>query len=82
VSLVRDNLNTHAIGALYVELSPRRGSSTQETLGNLPYTEKGSWLNIAKIELSAFTRQCLNCRVGDLETARRETKHLETDRNA
>ncbi|MDD3035255.1 MAG: IS630 family transposase, partial [Bacteroidales bacterium] len=41
----------------------------------------GSWLNIAEIELSAFTRQCLNRRIGDLETLRVETKHWETNRN-
>jgi len=37
------------------------------------YTPKhGSWLDIAEIELSVFTKQCLNRRIPDLETLRRE----------
>ena len=34
----------------------------------------GSWLNIAEIELSLLTRQCLCRRIPDIETLRRETK--------
>ena len=47
------------------------------------YTPKhGSWLNIAEIELSALTRQCLKGRrIGDLETIRFETKEWEKTRN-
>ena len=47
------------------------------------YTPKhGSWLNIAEIELSVLTRQCLCRRIPDIETLRRETKAWEKKRNS
>jgi hypothetical protein len=46
------------------------------------YTPKhGSWLNIAEIELSAMARQCLNRRIGDLETLKKEISAWATNRN-
>lgn len=42
----------------------------------------GSWLNIAEIELSVLTRQCLCRRIPDIETLRRETKAWQKRRNA
>ena len=47
------------------------------------YTPRhGSWLNLAEIELSAMSRQCLNRRLPDLDTVRRETAAWTTRRNA
>ena len=46
------------------------------------YTPKhGSWLNIAEIELSAVTRQCLDRRIPDIDTLNRELSFWERDRN-
>ncbi|MBO5352784.1 MAG: transposase, partial [Lachnospiraceae bacterium] len=46
------------------------------------YTPKhGSWLNIAEIELSIMTRQCLSRRVDSIETLRIELKAWENERN-
>ena len=37
------------------------------------YTPKhGSWLNMAEIELSVLSRQCLNRRIPDIETLKEE----------
>lgn len=82
VFLVCDNLNTHALGALYENFPPEEAAALRRRLEIHPTPKKGSWLNIAEIELSAFTRQCLNRRIGNLESARKETKHRETGRNA
>ena len=42
----------------------------------------GSWHNIAEIELSAFTRQCLSGRrIGDLDMLRFEADKWERTRN-
>jgi hypothetical protein len=41
----------------------------------------GSWLNIAEIELSVLTRQCLDRRIPDIETLRNETQTWEQTRN-
>ena len=42
------------------------------------YTPKhGSWLNIAEIELSALTRQCLNRRIPTIDVLKTKNKCLE-----
>ncbi|MER2557685.1 MAG: hypothetical protein ABTQ93_09415 [Candidatus Competibacter denitrificans] len=41
----------------------------------------GGWLNIAELELSVLTRQCLDRRIPDLDTLRQETGAWETRRN-
>ncbi len=42
----------------------------------------GSWLNMAEIELSVFSRGCLNRRISDEVELRREVAALERERNA
>ena len=42
----------------------------------------GSWLNMAEIELSVFSRGCLNRRISDEAELRREVAALERERNA
>ena len=67
VVLVMDNLNTHTTGSLYQAFEPARAHALAERL-EIHHTPKhGSWLNIAEIELSALTRQCLDRRIHDLE---------------
>jgi hypothetical protein len=82
VVLVCDNLNTHKIGALYEAFEPHEARRLVERL-EIHYTPKhGSWLNIAEVELSVFTGQCLDRRVADIETLREEAKHWYLERNA
>ena len=67
VVLVMDNLNTHTLGSLYEAFAPAKARALAERL-EIHYTPKhGSWLNIAEIELSALTRQCLTRRIVDLD---------------
>ncbi|OME44190.1 hypothetical protein BSK58_04720 [Paenibacillus odorifer] len=55
-----DNLNTHTILSLYETFTPEHALALAERL-EIHYTPKhGSWLNIAEIELSVLTIQCLN----------------------
>jgi hypothetical protein len=66
VVLVMDNLNTHSTGSLYEAFEPAKAHALAQRL-DIHHTPKhGSWLNIAEIELSALTRQCLDRRVGDI----------------
>jgi hypothetical protein len=66
VVLVMDNLNTHNIGSLYEAFDPVEAFTLAQRL-EIHHTPKhGSWLNIAEIELSALTRQCLDRRISDL----------------
>ena len=46
------------------------------------YTPKhGSWLNVAEIEFSTLSRQCLKDRIPDAPTLIREIRAWESDRN-
>jgi hypothetical protein len=72
VVLVMDNLNTHSIGSLYEAFEPAKAHALAQRL-EIHHTPKhGSWLNIAEIELSALTRQCLDRRISDLDTLNTE----------
>jgi transposase len=72
IVLVMDNLNTHSPASLYEALDPERARRLSEKL-EIHYTPKhGSWLNMAEIELSVLSRQCLNRRVPDFESLQAE----------
>ena len=79
VRLVMDQLNTHAGGSLYQAFAPAR--ALYERL-EIHYTPKhGSWLNMAEIELSVLTGQCLNRRIGSKEELEREVVAWQRQRN-
>jgi hypothetical protein len=81
VRVVLDNLNTHRAASLYETFAPDEARRILRKL-ELHYTPKhGSWLNIAEIELSVFSRQCLDRRIGDEEMLKSEVKKLEEERN-
>ena len=82
VILVWDNLNTHVPASLYKAFPPQEARRLLQRL-KIHYTPKhGSWLNIAEIELSVYTTQCLNRRLDSIETLRREAKAWTDRRNA
>jgi hypothetical protein len=66
VMLVCDNLNTHTLGSLYETFPPDEARRLAQRL-DIRYTPKhGSWLNVAEIELSVMTKQCLDRRIPDI----------------
>jgi transposase len=72
IVLVMDNLNTHTPASLYEAFDPEEARRLTEKL-EIHYTPKhGSWLNMAEIELSVLSRQCLDRRVPDFETLQAE----------
>jgi len=76
-----DNLNIHGIASLYETFPPAEARRLAEKL-EIHYTPKhGSWLNIAEIELSALSRQCLDRRIPDIATMRREVAAWQRHRN-
>ncbi len=82
ITLVMDNLNTHTPASLYKAFSPSEARRILERL-EIHYTPKhGSWLNMAEIEFSILSKQCLDRRMADQPTLRREVKAWETERNA
>lgn len=79
--LVMDNLNTHTPAALYEVFEPAEARRLLEKL-ELHYTPKhGSWLNIAEIELSILSRQCLDRRIGSQAALAREVAAWQAKRN-
>jgi len=82
VVLVMDNLNTHDIGSLYEAFEPAEAFALARRL-EIHHTPKhGSWLNIAEIELSALTRQCLDRRISDLDVLNTELAAWQAATNA
>ena len=72
---------THLLGSLYEAFEPIKARALAERL-EIHYTPKhGSWLNIAEIELSRLTRQCLGRRINDLDLLNTELAAWQTATN-
>jgi len=81
VCLVMDNLNTHNISSLYEAFPPEQARKLAKRL-EIHYTPKhGSWLNIAEIELSVLSRQCLGRRIPNLGFLAAEISAWNKNRN-
>ncbi len=82
IVLVMDNLNTHTPASLYETFPPAEAKRLANKL-EIHYTPKhGSWLNMAEIELSVLSRQCLDRRVADFETLEAEVAAWQQRRDA
>jgi transposase len=74
IVLVMDNLNTHSTASLYKAFPPEEARRIARKL-EIHYTPKhGSWLDIAEIGINIMTKQCLNRRIPDIETLKKELK--------
>ena len=81
VRLVMDNLNTHTPASLYKAFEPAEARRLAERL-EIHYTPKhGSWLNMAEIEFSHLGRPCLDRRIPDRDTLKREVHAWTQQRN-
>ncbi|MHB1421549.1 MAG: IS630 family transposase [Bacillota bacterium] len=82
IVLLMDNLNTHNISSLYKVFPPEEAFRLSQRL-EIHYTPKhGSWLNIAEIELSALTIQCLaERRIPSIDTLNEELSAWHAKRN-
>ena len=81
VRLVMDNLNTHTPASLYKAFEPAEARRLAERL-EIHYTPKhGSWLNMAEIEFSHLGHQCLDRRIPDRDTLKREVHAWTQQRN-
>lgn len=81
IVLVQDNLNTHNASSFYENLPPEQAYALMKQF-EFHYTpKKGSWLNMAELELSALSRQCLARRIPDIETLSRELEMIVKERN-
>ena len=81
ICLVLDNLNTHNKSSLYEAFTPDEAKRIADKL-DIHYTPKhGSWLNMAEIELSHLSRQCLADRIEDRATLGHEVQAWNKKRN-
>lgn len=81
IVLVMDNLNTHTNASLYEAFAAPEARRIADKL-EIHYTPKhGSWLNIAEIELSHLSRQCLDRRIEDRQQLTSEIEAWNVERN-
>lgn len=81
IRVVLDNLSTHTPWALYEAFEPAEARRLVRKL-HFHFTPKhGSWLNMAEIEFSILTRQCLDRRIPDPKTLRRAITPWQRERN-
>jgi DDE superfamily endonuclease len=81
IVLVQDNLNTHNARSFYENLPPAEAFALTRKFGMHDTPKKGSWLNIAELELSALARICLSRRLGSVAELDREIHALVKERN-
>lgn len=82
ITLVCDNLNTHAIASLYAAFDAPEAHRLARRL-DIHYTPRNSsWLNMAEIELSVLARQCLSRRIESLPRLQAELAAWTQQRNA
>jgi hypothetical protein len=82
IMLVQDNLNTHTPGSFYEAIPPNEAFELAKRFECHYTPKKGSWLNMAEIELSALSKQCLDRRIGNMKKLTDEVSAWERERNA
>ncbi len=81
ILVVQDNLNTHNGSSLYKAFEPEEALRIHKKL-EFHYTPKhASWLNMAEIEIRVMGKQCIDRRIGDVETLKGEIAEWERERN-
>lgn len=82
VTLVCDNLNTHHVASLYEAFPAPEAHRLARRLRIVHTPRNGSWLNVAEIELSVLSRDCLlDRRIGSGEELDAELAAWQVDRN-
>lgn len=82
VRVILDNLNTHTPASLYEAFAPGEALRILRRIEFHHTPKHGSWLNMAEIEFSALTRQCMRRRLSGIEVVARETAAWVKPRNA
>lgn len=72
ITLVQDNLNTHNPSSFYEAFPADKAFALSERFDMVYTPKKASWLNMAEIELSALSKQCLDRRINNQVALARE----------
>jgi hypothetical protein len=81
VKLVCDNLNTHNIASLYEAFPAPEAHRLARRLEIYHTPRNGSWLNVAEIELSVLSKQCLHRRIPTKQQLNEEIEAWHKERN-
>lgn len=81
IDIVMDNLNTHSPASFYEAFDPEEARRLTNRFEFHHTPKHGSWLNIAEIELSVLSRQCLDRRMPNQSFLESEVKAWEDERN-
>ncbi len=81
IILIQDNLNTHNPSSFYEYMPAKEAFALSQRFEMIYTPKKASWLNMAEIEFSALSKQCLDRRIGDLRVLTKEVKAWTKKRN-
>ena len=81
IRLIQDNLNVHSPASLYERFSAADARNIKRKL-DYHYTPiHASWLNMVEIEIGVLAKQCLDRRIADMDTLKKEIAVWEKKRN-
>lgn len=72
IVLVQNNLNTHNPSSFYEVFDAPEAFALSQRFEMIYTPKKASWLNMAEIELSALSKQCLDRRIAHIRTLAKE----------
>ena len=81
IILVQDNLNTHNPSSFYETFDAQEAFALSQRFEFIYTPKRASWLNMAEIEISALSKQCLDRRIGDIKTLANEVHPWIQQRN-
>lgn len=80
ITVVQNNLNTHHGGSFYKVNTPEEAHRLVRRFEMIYTPKHASWLNMAEIEFSAMSRQCLDRRLPSIEQLREEVETWVAER--
>jgi hypothetical protein len=81
IVMVQDNLNTHNPSSFYETFAAAEAFALAQRFEMVYTPKKASWLNMAEIELSALSKQCLDRRIAEMHTLAAEVDSWTKRRN-
>lgn len=81
IVLVQDNLNTHNPASFYENFDAQEAFELSQRFEFVYTPKKASWLNMAEIELSALSKQCLDRRIANIKRLTDEVRPWVKQRN-
>jgi hypothetical protein len=80
IRLVQDNLNTHNTSSFYEYFSAEKAFDLSQRFEFFYTPKSASWLNMAEIEFSALSKQCLNQRIPTIDKLSKEVLAIVKER--